>query len=288
MAEPADGGPARQMTRRGFLTRAGAGTLAVFAIACDGTDTDRPGALGGTAGPSVEPVPERRDLRLSARPAASVAGPIRSGESSLGLARERDAILYVPPGLRPDRPAALVVCLHGASGDALGGLGLFRRHADDAGLVLLAPASRQGSWDFRIGSGPDAPFVDRALAAVLERVPVDPTRLAVAGFSAGASFALSLGLANGDLFSHVIALSPGYLLRHVYRGSPRVFIAHGTRDTTLSIGSSSRRIVPELRGEGFDVTYVEFDGAHEAPPRITSRAVGWLLGQDTETPTSRR
>jgi predicted esterase len=34
--------------------------------------------------------------------------------------------------------------------------------------------------------------------------------LAVSGFSDGASYALSIGPANGDLFTHVMAFSPGF------------------------------------------------------------------------------
>jgi poly(3-hydroxybutyrate) depolymerase len=42
-----------------------------------------------------------------------------------------------------EQPAPLVVMLHGAGGDAHGGLKLLMPLADAAGLILLAPASRQ-------------------------------------------------------------------------------------------------------------------------------------------------
>jgi predicted esterase len=47
--------------------------------------------------------------------------------------------------------------------------------------------------------------------------PTHPTR--GPGFSDGASYALSLGLANGDLFTHVLGFSPGFMRvpRHVGR-----------------------------------------------------------------------
>ena len=38
---------------------------------------------------------------------------------------------------------------------------------------------------------------------------IDPSRIAMAGFSDGASYSLSVGLANGDLFSAVFGFSPG-------------------------------------------------------------------------------
>ena len=70
---------------------------------------------------------------------------------------------------------------------------------------------------------------------------------AVSGFSDGASYALSLGVANGDLFDSVIAFSPGVLAPRVSKGRPRFFVSRGTEDQVLPIGRTSRRLVPELR-----------------------------------------
>jgi phospholipase/carboxylesterase len=64
------------------------------------------------------------------------------------------------------------------------------------------------------------------------------------GFSDGASYALSLGLTNGDLFRHVIAFSPGFMAPAARRGEPPVFVSHITRDGVLPIGVTSHRIVP--------------------------------------------
>ena len=45
-----------------------------------------------------------------------------------------------------------------------------------------------------------------------------------------ASYALSLGIANGNLFSHVLAFSPGFLAPAGQTGSPRICVSHGTQD----------------------------------------------------------
>ena len=60
-------------------------------------------------------------------------------------------------------------------------------------------------------AGPDVDTIDRSLRTVFAALPVDPHRLAISGFSDGASYALTLGLPNGDLFTHVIAFSPGFM-----------------------------------------------------------------------------
>jgi len=194
------------------------------------------------------------------------------------LGAARDSYLYVPTAYRAERPAPLVLLLHGAGGHARKGLELLRSLADATGLILLAPASHEHTWDLLVGRryGADATLIDRALEHTFSRYAVDPARLAIGGFSDGASYALSLGITNGDLFTHVIAFSPGFMAPAGHAGFPHVFISHGTRDRVLPMGRCSRRIVPELERGGYDVRYREFDGGHTIPPEIASEAVGWF------------
>jgi phospholipase/carboxylesterase len=193
-------------------------------------------------------------------------------------------LLYVPAGVRPELPTPLVLLLHGAGATAQHGLDLLIGQADDAGLILVAPSSQRETWDLLLGGyGPDVAWIDRALAEVFQRLPVDPTRLAVGGFSDGASYALSLGLTNGDLFSHVLAFSPGFAAPARRRGRPRLFLSHGTRDRVLPIHACSRRLVPELRQTGYQVRYREFEGGHVIPPAIVLEAVAWLGSPAADT-----
>lgn len=218
--------------------------------------------------------------RLRARPSQPV-GAAPAGLQRLELDVGRDGLLYVPAGYRPDHPAPLAVMLHGAGGNAQHGISLLHELADAAGLVLLAPESRRQTWDVIMGGyGPDVTYLDRALAQLFARYGVDPARLAVGGFSDGASYALSLGITNGDLFSHVIAFSPGFMAPAPRKGAPRLFISHGTRDQVLPIGPCSRRIVPQVERAGYDVLYHEFDGPHTVPAEIAREAVDWLIGRE--------
>jgi phospholipase/carboxylesterase len=41
----------------------------------------------------------------------------------------------------------------------------------------------------------------------------------------------------------------------------------------------SRRIVRDLRGEGYDVRYIEFDGGHAVPTDIARAALDWPAGR---------
>jgi phospholipase/carboxylesterase len=216
--------------------------------------------------------------RLLARPAP---GPSHraagTGLRRLGLGSGRDGLLYVPPGRDATEETPLALTMHGAGGDARGGLSHRVGLAEEFGLVLLAPESRGRTWDVLVGGfGPDVGFIDRALGQTFDRLNVDAGRLAVTGFSDGASYALSLGLTNGDLFTHAIAFSPGFAAPADRRGRPPLFVSHGTRDRVLPIERCSRRIVPQLEREGYEVRYREFDGPHTVPETVAREALEWF------------
>lgn len=255
----------RGMSRRDFV-RSGLGAMAASAVLPACREPTLPGFGGG-------------DPRLTARPGAPTLAPT-VGLSQLGLSGiGRDGILYVPQSYSPDTPAPLFVALHGAGGLGSAWASYYQR-SEDRGMILLAPDSRSPTWDVIRGSfGPDVEFIDRALVHTFERVRIDPTRLALGGFSDGATYALSLGIANGDLFTHLVAYSPGFIAdADPIVGKPPVYVSHGTNDGILPVELSRDDIVPTLRGAGYDVTYEEFDGGHEVPAAISESALDWFLG----------
>ncbi|HYJ71700.1 MAG TPA: phospholipase, partial [Actinomycetota bacterium] len=218
---------------------------------------------------------DREAARLRFRRRA--ASPSQTGfdggrEEPLGLAVERDGLLYVPDGAEPGAP--VLVFLHGATGTGRRHLRAVLAAADRYGVVLVAPDSRHpGTWDLIAERrfGPDVAFLDQVLDALVGQldVDVDTSRLAIGGVSDGASYALALGLSNGDVFSTVLAFSPGFLVVPGAIGRPRVFVSHGTADTILPIDACSRSFVPVLRQAGYDVEYHEFDGGHTVPPPVS-------------------
>jgi predicted esterase len=192
----------------------------------------------------------------------------------------REVLVYVPTGYAPPRPAPLLVMLHGAGGSPSGGLRWVIALADSAGVIIVAPKSLGMTWDVVRGQyGPDVTRIDQALAEVLATYAVDTTRLAIGGFSDGATYALSVGITNGDLFTHVIAFSPGFMVPMAQRGEPQLFVSHGTKDRILSIDACSRQIVRRVRDAGYDVRYREFDGGHTVPAPIAREAMVWLAGE---------
>ncbi len=227
---------------------------------------------------ATEPLPVGSPGRLASRPGPRVSSAPPPGEARLGLGDTRDGTVYVPSPPRDDNKYPVLLLLHGA-----GGIGerIERRLqslADDFGFIIVAPDSRGHTWDAsRGGLGPDVEFIDRVLRDVFARYPIDQSRIAIGGFSDGASYALTLGIINGDLFTHVVAFSPGSVATEMANGHPQIFVSHGSGDEILGIERTSRVLVPGLRRNGFRVVYREFDGGHTIPPEIAREAMLWWL-----------
>jgi predicted esterase len=216
---------------------------------------------------------------VTARPPATFSGTAPRGFHRFGLWHENDAYLYVPPTYRDDTPAPFLVLLHGASGHASTFETFIPNHSDDKGIVCLAFDSTLPTWD-RIGLGGFGPDIERmnlALNYAFPRVNVDPTRIVLGGFSDGASYALTAGLPNGDLFTGIIAFSAGELFPPGLRGKPPVFMSHGTSDTVIPISYSRDQIRPQLVSAGYTVTFREFDGGHTIPTAVSEEAFNWIL-----------
>jgi phospholipase/carboxylesterase len=215
---------------------------------------------------------------LTARPTGNPAMMPASGTRPLGAGGKRDGLLCIPRVIAADRPAPLLVMLHGAGGAAANVMPMVADTAEAHGTVILAPDSRDVTWDvIHKDYGEDVAFLDRALAEVFRVCPIDPARIAIAGFSDGASYALSLGLLNGALFRGIIAFSPGFALPTQSEDRPAIFISHGREDPVLPIERCGRRIAVRLRSLGYAVDYREFVGGHVVPTEMVDAAFRRLL-----------
>jgi phospholipase/carboxylesterase len=239
-------------------------------------------------------VDDEMQARLAFRPRprteAGHGGGAGDGDAGrdepLGLGAERDGVLYVPDTAEPGAP--VLVFLHGASGSGRAHLRAVLAAADRYGVILVAPDSRHPmTWDLIAEQrfGPDIAFLDQVLAALADRgdLDVDPSRLAVGGVSDGASYALAVGLSNGDVFPTVLAFSPGFLVAPAPVGHPRLFVSHGTADRILPIDACSRAFVPLLREAAYDVHFHEFDGGHTVPPPVADLGLRWWLDGDGDS-----
>jgi phospholipase/carboxylesterase len=224
----------------------------------------------------ITPGTPPESARLHARPEAK----FRQGQPGLfplGLGSPRDGLLYIPQAANTRR-VPLLVMLHGAGSEAARMWEAVKSDAEERQVAVVMPDSRLWSWDFAHGDfGADRAFLDEALDETFRRVPIDPARIALGGFSAGATFTLSIGPSNGDLFRWLFAFSPTGMEVAGRVGKPRFMVVHGTVDSVVPIGQSSRAIVPALRANGDWVVYREFPGDHEIFPDAVHEAFGLLV-----------
>jgi len=205
----------------------------------------------GPAG-AAEPAP----ATTSAPPAPDRLG---TGTHTLEVGppgRARKVIVHVPAGLPVDRPAPLVLALHGGGGhaefmadEARYGL---RGKADAAGFVVAFPnghsrwpGGRLATWnaggccgDARDRGVDDVGFLREVVAEVQRRVPIDGRRIFATGMSNGGMMAHRLACDAADLFRAVAAVA-------------------GT-DATLACRPA--RPVPVLQVHARDDTHVLFEG----------------------------
>ena len=171
----------------------------------------------------------------------------------------------------------LIMMLHGYSGAAQSVRYVFPL-AEEFGVIVIAPESRDLTWGQSIpGFDADVKYLGAAYRYVSEGLNVDQARVAMAGQSDGAGYALSMGLAYGDVFNHLMIFSAGLMIPFRRKGMPQIFIAHGVKDEQMPIDKTARRYVPQLKGEDYDVTYKEYEGGHGVPVPVVREGFEWFL-----------
>lgn len=214
------------------------------------------GCLGG-----VPAAPRPGEPRLHARPTLST----RTLDTGITRTMQggTEIVAYLPTSAALRDRVPVFVFLHGANRVVEPFVDGFRPLADSAGVLVVAPYAAVGTWDaIRVAFGPDVQGLDRVLAWVFSVVPVDPSRIVLAGFSDGATYTLAIGRANGDLFTRLVAFSPGFAIAVDEIGKPPIVISHGTDDQVLPFANTRDVIVPGLKARGYDVEFVSFSGPH--------------------------
>lgn len=228
------------------------------------------------------------EMRLSIDAAAPAAAP---GVQKLGSS----AYFYRPAGAASS-PRPLVVLFHGAGMSARNFLDGARAEADRCGCLLLAIQSSGATWD-TIGLvsaaskngratrdqlfGADTERVEQALSVALRAADADRRSVVLAGFSDGASFALSLGLANPAIFRGMVALAPGFHLEPAsINPRQRLFIAHSPTDSILSFERTRDDTVASLKRAGFNIRFEPFDGGHRIDKAVLAQGLNFVLGQN--------
>jgi len=182
-------------------------------------------------------------------------GPKRPGQFWLTLPAGQDAApvrLFVPKGLKGDKPVPLVVALHGAGCtenyffDAYG-CGATMRSCKERGWLLVAT---------RAGGFGQAPPVADVVDELARLYPVDRRRVYLVGHSMGATHAVDVAQTSPGEFAAIAALGGGGNVRRpeAVRGLP-VFVAVGGEDFALGW---ARGLAKSLAEAGAAVTSKEY------------------------------
>lgn len=227
---------------------------------------------------------QREDKDLMARLAAPRAEQQTIGIHHFGNEkRERGGFsLYVPEDYDAGRKYPVIVALHGGSGHGRDFLWSWLKTARSRGALLVTPTSVGPTWSL-MGPDEDSPNLERILAHVDERWPLDRTRMLLTGMSDGGTFTYVQGLMTGSPFTHLAPVSASFhpfLLEMVDRerldGLP-IYLVHGTKDWmfTADIARTAHRA---LSGAGADIVYREIaDLSHTYPRDENPSIMDWFL-----------
>ena len=194
------------------------------------------------------------------------------------------AFLLTPPAIDPERRYPLITVLHGAGRqDELLCKG-YRAEAAARDALFLIPRSTDTTWDLLTGSdGPDLAFIARLHEEIYQRLPVDPVKQALIGYSDGASYALAIGLSNPRMFSAVMGWAAGFVAIDTNAigpddPKPRILLEHGTHDTVFPFEQVCTPNVDLLRRLGYEVElHVDEGGVHWPSAAFQKLALDWFL-----------
>jgi phospholipase/carboxylesterase len=194
------------------------------------------------------------------------------------------AFLLTPPAIDPAKRYPLVTVLHGAGRqDELLCRG-YRAEAAARDLLILIPRSTDTTWDLLTGGdGPDLAFLAALYGEIYRRLPVDPARQALIGYSDGASYALAVGLSNPRTFAAVMGWAAGFVAIDTAAlapddPKPRILLEHGTHDTVFPFEQVCTPNVELLRRLGYAVElHVDDGGVHWPSRDFQTRALDWFL-----------
>lgn len=237
--------------------------VAILAVACSGAPTPDSGTAVPTSFPPRSAVP------------SSVATPSPSpapSEHDVIVGGDRPVTVRVPPSYADDRPAPLLIVLHGYGSSG-------REHDDYFGLRDMAAAngylyaSPDGTrsddgdrfWnatdaccDFDGTGVDDVGYLISVIDEIDAKLNVDPQRIALIGHSNGAFMSYAVACAHADRIAGLISL------------------AGATFATAADCAPSEPVAVVQLHGTADDV--VEFDGG--AVEGIGSRRMGSYPGAE--------
>ncbi|MBM4415583.1 MAG: alpha/beta fold hydrolase [Chloroflexi bacterium] len=202
---------------------------------------------------------------------------------------------FEPAAGAAERPLPALIALHGFGSHALDLLTLAPELAGGRLLVICpqAPYHLPDFYGFSWSRDPTAPAdpaepdaAADALRTLLDdaipRLGIDPTRLALLGFSQGGMMAAPLALGEPQRFAGLALLSTSVVGARsaVLTAAPDaarlpVLVQHGTQDPAIPV-AQAQASVERLRELGLAPEYEEYAMAHEVSRESTTALTRWL------------
>jgi polyhydroxybutyrate depolymerase len=179
--------------------------------------------------------------------------------------KKRTYYIHLPPGFKKEKPAPLVIALHGGGGNArsldlLASRGTLRTAADKRGIVLVFPdALNKEWWDGREkipgrgGKRDDVGFISKLIDEMIKAYGIDPERVYVTGMSNGGFMSIRLAM---DLSEKIAAIAPvvAQIPKNLEKKRPKlpisVMIINGTKDPIVPFDGGHVRLFKLGRSRG--------------------------------------
>ena len=214
------------------------------------------------------------------------------------------AALFTPDEIDPGRRYPLLAVLHGAGRREELLMKAYRDEAERRQALFLVPRSFHPTWDLITAatqgaaasaadgapSGrPDLDFFEYAYDLIFRRYPIDAGRLGLVGYSDGASYALSVGLSNPELFRAVMGWAAGFVAIENDAAAPgtrrpAVLVEYGTHDELFPFEQVAVPMREQLEAFGCDVTFrVDQGGRHWPSGTFQQEALDWFFSEPWQT-----
>ena len=256
---------------------------------------------------------ESLKLRVRHRlPGSAAAAPEDAGPPTgrVRVARgPQEGVLLTPTVVDPERRYPLFVVFHGAGRGEERLAGAYAAEPERRQALFYVPRSLDFTWDLiaqgagraapgtapgtggAAGAGepvsdrPDLDFLEYALDLVWRHYPIDASRQALVGYSDGASYALSVGLANPQLVRAVLGWAAGFLaldLAALPTGWPRpaLLLEYGTHDEVFPFAQVALPMRERLERLGYRVEFrVDEGGRHWPSGDFQPEALDWFFSE---------
>lgn len=216
------------------------------------------------------------------------------------------AVLLTPDEIDDTKTYPLITVLHGAGRQDELLLKACKGEPERRQAFFLIPRSLHMTWDLIAlgGSGgaaldpaagppssdrPDLDFFEYAYDLIWRRFPIDRERQALLGYSDGASYGLSLGLSNPDIFSAVMAWAAGFLAidgNAIPEGTrkPQLYLEYGTHDELFDFEQVAKPMQRNLEQLGYQVSFhADQGGRHWPSSTFQEEALDWFFSDPWET-----